>query len=100
MQEVDSALATLGSMFFTELVRTSKNVCPLDRSVNKQFLVQTVLNEPKCSTTFQIGDFFATGGVPERIPDFNPVQWREVQRVAGSRDVARRLRSVTIFCHQ
>ena len=79
MQEVDSALATLRSMFFTELVRTSKNVCPLDRSVNKQFLAQTVLNEPKCSPTFQVGDSFATGGVPERIPDFNPVQWREVR---------------------
>ena len=79
MQEVDSALATLGSMFFTELVRTLKNVCPLDRSVNKQFLVQTVLDEPKCRPTFQVSDFFATGGVAQCIPDFNPVQWREVQ---------------------
>ena len=87
-------------MFFTELVPTSKNVCPLDRGVNKQFLVQTVLDQPKCSATFQVGDCFATGRVAQCIPDFNPVQWREVQRIAGSRDVARRLRSVTIFCHQ
>jgi len=63
MQEVDSALASLGSMFFTELVRTSKNVCPLNGSVNKQFLTQTILDEPKCSPTFQVGDFFTTSGV-------------------------------------